>query len=65
MSANKSKLIKDIAKHAATRGVTIFLDGEDKSNAAQQGKKYEFKNKVLSIVISALAPEELEELANN
>lgn len=51
---SKSKPIDEIGKHAARRGVTIFLDGDDVSKAAQEGKKYDYAEdgKILTIVLS-------------
>ncbi|MBN8697970.1 MAG: hypothetical protein J0L54_00075 [Chitinophagales bacterium] len=59
---SKSKVIDEIAKHAARRGVFIVLDGDNKSKAALADKKYLFEpdGKILTIVLDSLNAEESE-----
>src|ERR1700730_475021 len=58
-------VIDTIRKHAATRGVTVYLDADNKSRAAQTGQKYLFETgkKLLTIVIDKLTDDEGEAVA--
>lgn len=58
----KSPVIDAIAKHAATRGVTIFLDGNGVTLAFAEGKKFHFDSeaKRLTIVPELLTADEEE-----
>lgn len=51
-----------IAKHAATRGVIVYLDGDNTSHAALSGQKYHFnaRAKQLTIVVDKLTVHESE-----
>lgn len=55
-----SDITESISKHAATRGVTIFIDGDNKSQAFLRGQTFEFdkESKVLTIVLDKLNDQE-------
>lgn len=60
--SSKNKVIDEISRHAARRGVFILLDGDNISQAAKEGKKYHFEpeGKTLTIVLGNLTSDEAD-----